>query len=152
MNEATIRREILILGAEDPGGLWEIAGRLNALSPKETDAGRLDVARAVLSEPVSEGVEWSGRMRFQGVAEASLESTMWTPTTRRRYSRTGLRYASDLTDAEWALIEPLLPAACGRGRPRSWPWREIVDAIFYVLRGGIAWRLLPTDFPPWQTV
>jgi transposase len=77
---------------------------------------------------------------------------MWTPTTRRRYSRTGLRYASDLTDAEWLLIEPLLPAACGRGRPRSWSWREILDAIFYVLRGGIAWRLLPTDFPPWQTV
>ena len=49
MNEAVIRREVLILGAEDPGGLWEIAGRLNALSPKETDAGRLDVVRAVLS-------------------------------------------------------------------------------------------------------
>jgi putative transposase len=77
---------------------------------------------------------------------------MWSPTTRRRYSRTGLRYASDLTDAEWALIEPLLPTACGRGRPRSWPPRAILDAIFYVLRGGIAWRLLPTDFPPWQTV
>ncbi len=77
---------------------------------------------------------------------------MWTPTTRRHYSRDDLRYETDLTDAEWALIEPLLPAACGRGRPRSWPWREIVDAIFYVLRGGIAWRLLPTDFPPWQTV
>lgn len=77
---------------------------------------------------------------------------MWTPTTRRRYSRTGLRYASDLTDAEWALIAPLLPAACARGRPRSWPEREILNAIFYVLRGGIAWRLLPTDFPPWPTV
>jgi transposase len=77
---------------------------------------------------------------------------MWTPTARQRYSRTGLRYASDLTDAEWALIAPLLPAACGRGRPRSWPLRAILDAIFYVLRGGIAWRLVPTDFPPWQTV
>ena len=77
---------------------------------------------------------------------------MWTPTTRRRYSRSGPRYASDLTDAEWALIEPLLPAARRRGRPRSWSWREILDAICYVLRGGIAWRLLPTDFPPWQTV
>jgi transposase len=77
---------------------------------------------------------------------------MWTPTTRQRYSRTGRRYASDLTDAEWALIAPLLPAACGRGRPRSWPERAILDAIFYVLRGGIAWRLLPTDFPPWPTV
>jgi transposase len=78
---------------------------------------------------------------------------MWAPTTRRRYRRAGLRCASDLTDAEWALIEPLLPAACGRGRrPRSWPLRAIVDAIFYVLRGGIAWRLLPTDFPPWPTL
>src|SRR5215208_3859829 len=73
---------------------------------------------------------------------------MWTPTTRRRYSRDDLRYETDLTDAEWALIEPLLPEPLGQGRPRVWPRREIMNAIFYVLRGGIAWRLLPSDLPP----
>src|ERR671912_2832845 len=77
---------------------------------------------------------------------------MWTPTTRRQYSRDGLRYETDLTDAEWALIEPLLPEPRARGRPRRWSTREILNAIFYVLRGGIAWRLLPSDLPPKSTV
>src|SRR5215218_8869878 len=77
---------------------------------------------------------------------------MWTPTTRRHHSRMGLRYASDLTDAEWALLEPLLPPPCDQGRPRSWPMREVVNAIFYVMRSGCPWRLLPSDFPPWRTV
>ena len=77
---------------------------------------------------------------------------MWTPTTRRHHSRTGLRYASDLADAEWALLEPLLPPPCEQGRPRSWPMREVVNAIFYVMRAGCPWRLLPSDFPPWRTV
>ncbi len=72
---------------------------------------------------------------------------MWTPTTRRQHSRAGLRYETDLTDAEWALIEPLLPEPHARGRPRRWPAREILNAIFCVLRGGIAWRLLPSDLP-----
>src|ERR671920_42481 len=77
---------------------------------------------------------------------------MWTPTTRRRYSRNDLRYETDLTDAEWAVIEPLLPEPPGQGRPQVWPRSEIMNAIFYVLRGGIAWRLLPTDLPPKSTV
>ena len=50
------------------------------------------------------------------------------------------------------MIERYLPPCSENGRPRAWPLREIVNAIFYVLRGGIAWRLLPSDFPPWQTV
>jgi hypothetical protein len=70
---------------------------------------------------------------------------MWTPTTRRQHSREGLRYETDLTEAEWALIEPLIPKPRARGRPRVWPVREVMNAIFYVLRGGGAWRLLPTD-------
>ena len=77
---------------------------------------------------------------------------MWTPATRRQHSRTGLRYETDVTDAEWALIEPLLPPPPKCGRPRFWPMREIMNAIFYVLRGGIAWRLLPRDLPPKSTV
>src|SRR6478752_2362688 len=77
---------------------------------------------------------------------------MWTPATRRRHSREHLRYASDVSDEEWALLEPHLPAPCRTGRPRAWPMREIVNAIFYVLRSGCAWRLLPDSFPPRQTV
>ena len=77
---------------------------------------------------------------------------MWTPATRRQHSRTGLRYASDLTDAEWRILEPLLPPARPRGGRRAWPLREIANAICYVLRAGCAWRLLPDSFPPWRTV
>jgi putative transposase len=57
-----------------------------------------------------------------------------------------------MTDAEWRLIEPLLPARRHCGRPPKWSMREIWNAIFYVLRGGIAWRLLPKEFPPKSTV
>ena len=77
---------------------------------------------------------------------------MWTPTTRRQHSRDGLRYETDLTDAEWAVMEPLLPLPSRRGRPPKWAMREIFNAIFYVLRGGIAWSLLPKDLPPKSTV
>lgn len=77
---------------------------------------------------------------------------MWTPTTRAQHSRTGLRYGSDVTDAEWLILSAFLPAPCPRGCPRKWQMREIANAIFYVLRGGIAWNLLPKDFPPWPTV
>jgi putative transposase len=61
-------------------------------------------------------------------------------------------YPTDLTDAEWARLAPLLPSPEPRGRPREHSVREILDAIFYVVRGGCAWRLLPHDFPPWGTV
>lgn len=62
-------------------------------------------------------------------------------------------YPTDLTDAEWALVEPLLPViATRRGRPRRHPLRRIWNAIFYVLRTGCAWRFVPKDLPPWQTV
>ena len=77
---------------------------------------------------------------------------MWTPTTRRQHSRAGLRYETDLTDAEWAIIAALLPNPAACGRPPVWSMREILNGIFYVLRGGIAWRLLPKDLPPKSTV
>ncbi len=62
------------------------------------------------------------------------------------------RYPTDLTDAEWQQLAPHLPAASAVGRPRVHSYREILDAIFYVLRSGGAWRLVPHDLPPWQTV
>ena len=61
-------------------------------------------------------------------------------------------YPSDLTDAQWALIEPLLPPPATRGRAEKHPRREIVNAILYLDRAGCAWRLLPQCFPPWETV
>ena len=81
-----------------------------------------------------------------------MNALMWTATTRAQHSRAGLRFASDLTDAEWGVLEPLLPRPSPVGRRPSWPLREIVNAIFYVLRGGIPWRMLPPCFPPRQTV
>jgi putative transposase len=61
-------------------------------------------------------------------------------------------YLSDLTDAEWAELEPLVAMPSRRGRPRLHPLRRILNAIFYVVRSGCAWRLLPRDLPPWKTV
>ncbi len=61
-------------------------------------------------------------------------------------------YPSDLSDAQWTRLEPLLPSVLPGGRPRTRPLREVIDALRYVLRGGIAWRALPHDYPPWQTV
>jgi putative transposase len=63
-----------------------------------------------------------------------------------------LPYDTDLTDSEWAIIEPLLPPAKSGGRHRKTDLREVVNAIRYFLRSGCAWRLLPHDFPPWSTV
>src|SRR5262245_41797226 len=63
------------------------------------------------------------------------------------------RYPSDLTEAQWYNSEHLCPKAKGnRGRPRTYPLGEIVNAIFYLDRAGCPWRLLPHDFPPWKTV
>ena len=60
-------------------------------------------------------------------------------------------YPCDLTDAEWTLLAPLLPAPARCGRPRSWPLRLLVNALFYVLRTGCAWRYLPREYLPGQT-
>jgi transposase len=76
----------------------------------------------------------------------------WDDTARRDYARRGPRYASDLTDREWALIEPLLPPPRLIGRPRSTDLREVVNAIFYMAATGCQWRMLPKDLPPPSTV
>src|ERR687894_67795 len=61
-------------------------------------------------------------------------------------------YATDLSDAEWECLQPHVPRPNKRGRPRVHTTREILDAIFYVLKSGCPWRLLPRDFPPWESV
>ena len=78
---------------------------------------------------------------------------MWTDTTRKQFARSELRLPSDLTDAEWAVLEPLLPPRSHRGRPPIWEYRDIVEALLYLLRGGLPWRMLPPGvFPPMTTV
>jgi putative transposase len=61
-------------------------------------------------------------------------------------------YPTDLNDTQWSKIRPYLPAAASTGRPREHGWRRILNSIFYVLQSGCAWRMLPRDLPPWQTV
>jgi putative transposase len=82
-----------------------------------------------------------------------MEVTMvWTAITREYYRRDGLRFASDTTNAEWALLKPLMPEPAGIGRPRTTDLRSVVNAILYVLATGCQWRALPKDFPPRSTV
>jgi transposase len=76
----------------------------------------------------------------------------WTASARRQYARPAARYATDLTDAEYVLIAPHLPAPKRLGRPRRVGLREVVNAILYLLRTGCPWRLLPKEFPPRSTV
>ncbi len=61
-------------------------------------------------------------------------------------------YPSDVSDEEWAILEPLIPPAKPGGKPRTTDMREVLNAIFYVNKGGIQWRMLPHEFPKWQTV
>lgn len=61
-------------------------------------------------------------------------------------------YATDVSDAEWTIVEPHIPPPLPGGRPAKWPRREIVNAILYVLKTGCTWQLLPHDFPPYSTV
>jgi transposase len=80
---------------------------------------------------------------------------MWTKEHRAKAvarTRELKRYPSDLTDDEWAVIAPLMPAASRIGRPRGVDLREVINAIRYLARSGCEWRMLPRDFPPWQTV
>ena len=76
----------------------------------------------------------------------------WTELTRRQHARTGTRYASDLTDAEWLVLEPFLPPRKATGRPRTTSLRDVLDAILYIATTGCQWRMLPNDFPPVSTV
>jgi transposase len=75
----------------------------------------------------------------------------WTAAHRRAADRRGLRYPSDLTDAEWDLVAPLIRGAKRGGRPRTANVREVLNAIFYVLSTGCQWQALPKDLPPKST-
>ena len=77
---------------------------------------------------------------------------MWTPENRGRYDRSKLRYPSDLTDDEWALVKPLIAPAKRGGNKRHVDERAIVDGLMYILSTGCQWRALPKDLPPRSTV
>ncbi len=78
-------------------------------------------------------------------------STQSTETPTEASKRKRKRYPTDLTEREWAILEPLVPPAKPGGRPVAHRRREILNAILYVLRGGSSWRMIPHDLPPWQT-
>ena len=77
---------------------------------------------------------------------------MWTTENRGRYDRSKLRYPSDLTDEEWSLVGPLIPAAKRGGNKRTIDVREVVNGIMYILSTGCQWAALPKDLPPRSTV
>jgi len=77
---------------------------------------------------------------------------MWTKANRGKYNRDGLRYPSDLTDAEWDLVEPLIPPAKRGGRRREVDVREVLNGLLYVLSTGCQWRAVPKDLPPKSTL
>ena len=76
----------------------------------------------------------------------------WTEITRRHYARRTPRYASDMTDREWGLVQPFLPVPRRLGRPRTTDLREVLNALLYIASTGCQWRMLPKDFPPCSTV
>ncbi|MGA3953249.1 transposase, partial [Ralstonia nicotianae] len=102
---------------------------------------------------------WTGEDSIQSPFENSpplwCKGGMWKKEDREReakLARKTKRYPSDLTDIEWAAVQPLLPRAAVRGRRRECDLREVVNALRYLVRAGCGWRMLPHDFPPWQTV
>jgi transposase len=77
---------------------------------------------------------------------------MWTVENRAKYNRDHLRYPSDLTGAEWALIEPLIPPAKPGGNKRTVDVRAVVNGVMYILSTGCGWRYIPKDLPPRSTI
>ena len=77
---------------------------------------------------------------------------MWTVANRSRYDRSKLRYPSDVTDDEWAVLKPLIPKAKRGGNRRHVNEREIVNGLMYILSSGCQWRAIPPDLPPYSTI
>lgn len=77
---------------------------------------------------------------------------MWTPANRDRYNRDHLRYPSDLNDAEWAVLMPLIPRAKHGGRPRKVDMRAVINGVLYLLSTGCQWRQIPKDLPARSTI
>jgi transposase len=89
---------------------------------------------------------------FLGGGSIWRKPLMWTSENRGRYDRGKLRYPSDLTDAEWALVAPLIPAAKRGGNKRTVNLREVVNGLMYILSTGCQWAAIPKDLPPRSTL
>src|SRR6266702_4251566 len=108
---------------------------------------------SAVSEPIQEVVESDESVVILCWAfDSRGERPMWKPEHRIAADRSGLRYPSDLTGAEWAIVEPMVPPAKHGGRKRTINVREILNGIFYVLWTGCQWQALPKDLPPKSTV
>src|SRR5213075_2141921 len=107
----------------------------------------------VMLEPIPKVVESdeSFVIRYAAPESSTGGAEMWKPEHRRAAERRGLRYPSDLTDAEWALVEPMIPPAKRGARRREVNVREVLNAMFYVLSTGCQWQALPKDLPPKST-
>ena len=104
-------------------------------------------------EPVREQIKSAESFVIQGGGLIRLGgSPMWTSKNRRRYDRSRLRYPSDVTDEEWALVEPLIPPAKRGGNRRHVVVREVINGLMYILSTGCQWRAIPTDLPPRSTL
>jgi transposase len=113
----------------------------------------LSVINLNVSEPIREVLESDESDVIPYWAADSLERRpMWKPEHRVAADRSGLRYPSDLTDSEWAIVEPMIPPAKHGGRKRSVNVREVLNGIFYILWTGCQWKAMPKDLPPKSTV
>src|SRR5215212_3219536 len=135
-----------------PGlGSWPKRGRglLATLRDRGLRKVRSRKRAGVSNSPGSFYALWvSENEPFRDCLESARRVFGW-PTLRSMESR---RYPTDLSDDEWRCISPHLPEPAGQGRPRLHGLRAILDAVFYVLKSGCPWRLLPKDFPPWKSV
>jgi len=123
-------------------------------SKKEAlEATRRNPIAICVLEPIPKVVESDESFVIPCAAPESSTggAEMWKPEHRRAAARHGLRYPSDLTDAEWVLVEPMIPPAKRGGRRREVNVREVLNAIFYVLSTGCQWQALPKDLPPKST-
>ena len=112
----------------------------------------VEQAQCVL-EPVSKVLESLESVVILSLAADSMRgAAMWTRQARIQHAPREERYPSDVTDAEWSIISPMIPPPRRGGRHRETDMREVMNAVRYVLRTGCQWRQLPKDFPPRSTV
>lgn len=146
LSEADLEGVLAVVAAHPQATLGELARLV------EQEVGKRVVPSTLSKYLKRLGVERLAPERSVGASQEATDDEPARYSQVERRVRETLRYPSDLTDAEWKEIAPVFEPSGGRGRPATVPRREILNAIFYVLRTGCAWRSLPRDFPKWQNV